>query len=192
MPSLDTDYWQSRYATGRTGWDIGHASAPLRRIVDALEDRTLRILIPGAGNGYEVEYLWQRGFTDLTVIDLAPAPLERLAARIPELPAARLVRGDYFDHRGTYDLQLEQTFFCALDPALRPAYVRQAHALLAPGGRLRGVLFDRTFELPGPPFGGSASEYRTLFAPHFHLHTLIPCDHSEATRREVLIDFERR
>ena len=192
MPTLSADYWQNRYETRQTGWDVGHATEPLRRIIDSLPDTAMRILVPGAGNGYEVEYLWQRGFRNVTVIDLARAPLERLAARLPEFPAARLIEGDYFDHRGQYDVQLEQTFFCALDPALRPAYVRQAHRLLAPGGRIQGVLFDRTFERPGPPFGGSAAAYRILFAPYFRLLQLQTSDHSESTRQEVIINFERR
>ena len=192
MAELNADYWQTRYETAQTGWDIGHVSAPLRRIINSLTDKALRILVPGAGNGYEVEYLWQRGFHNLTVIDLAAAPLYRLRERLPELPADHLIEGNYFDHAGAYDLQLEQTFFCALDPALRSAYVTQAHALLAPGGRLRGVLFNRTFERSGPPFGGSIAEYRTLFEPLFHLRELAPCDHSESTRQEVRINFERR
>ena len=191
MPTFDADYWQDRYTTGRTGWDVGHASEPLRRIIDSLTDSSLRVLIPGAGNGYEVEYLWQRGFRQLTVVDLAAAPLARLAQRLPELPEHRLLRGDYFEHRGQYDIQLEQTFFCAIDPHLRPAYVRQAHRLLVPGGRIRGVLFDRRFDRPGPPFGGNAAEYRALFNAHFELHSLRPCEHSESTRRELLIDFVR-
>ncbi|EIM73093.1 Thiopurine S-methyltransferase (TPMT) [Nitritalea halalkaliphila LW7] len=39
--------------------------------------------------------------------------------------------------------------------------------LLAPGGQLVGVLFNRYFEKEGPPFGGEAEEYEKLFSPHF-------------------------
>lgn len=192
MEKLDAAYWEQRYATGQTGWDIGHVSAPLRQIIDALPDKQLRILVPGAGNGYEVRYLHACGFTDVTVIDLAATPLAQLAASLPERSNIRLLQADYFDHDGQYDVQLEQTFFCALAPRLRPAYVRHAHRLLVPGGQLRGVLFDRTFDQPGPPFGGSADEYRELFAPCFELRTLIPCDHSEGKRQELLINFVRQ
>ena len=192
MEKLDAAYWQQRYETGQTGWDLGHVSAPLRRIIDALPDKQLRILVPGAGNGYEVRYLQACGFEAVTVVDLAAAPLAQLAASLPDLSGIRLIQADYFDHTGQYDLQLEQTFFCALKPRLRPAYVQQAHRLLAPGGHLRGVLFNRTFDRPGPPFGGSADEYRRLFTPRFELRTLIPCDHSEEARQELLIDFVRQ
>lgn len=78
-------------------------------------------------------------------------------------------------HDGQYDLILEQTFFCALDPLLRTQYVQKVNALLKPNGKLVGVLFNRNFETNGPPFGGTEEEYKTLFSKDFHLHTLTLC-----------------
>ena len=51
------EYWINRYKEERTGWDIGYPSTPLKEYIDQLQDKNLRILIPGAGNGYEAEYL---------------------------------------------------------------------------------------------------------------------------------------
>ncbi len=193
MP-LDQTYWQTRYQTGQTGWDLGAVSPSLRAYIDQLTDPEcsgLSILIPGAGNGHEASYLVEKGFTAVTVIDLAPLPLARLRERVGENPALRLVEGDFFDHAGPYDLVLEQTFFCALDPVLRPAYVRQMHQLLKPGGKLVGVLFNTDFENPGPPFGGSEDEYRKLFSPYFRLDVLETATNSVKPRagREVFINF---
>lgn len=41
---------------------------------------------------------------------------------------------------------MEQTFFCAINPSLRKDYVAKMHELLAPNGKLVGVLFDKEFE----------------------------------------------
>lgn len=41
------NYWTERYGKGETGWDIGHVSTPIKEYVDQLEDKELKILIPG-------------------------------------------------------------------------------------------------------------------------------------------------
>ena len=58
----------------------------------------------------------------------------------------KVLHGDFFDHAGVYNLIIEQTFFCALDPSLRGSYVEKMHSLLADGGKIAGVLFDKEFE----------------------------------------------
>lgn len=193
--TLDADFWNDRYLAGQTGWDLGAPSPPLVAYIDQLPRKDLAILIPGCGNAHEAAYLLQQGFTNLTVVDLAPALTAALEKQLAAYSgkSLRIITGNFFDLEGQYDLVLEQTFFCALDPSLREAYVRQMHALLKPGGRLAGVLFDRDFE-GGPPFGGSAAEYRKLFEQDFVLHTLAPCYNSIAPRAgsEVFINFERK
>jgi SAM-dependent methyltransferase len=187
MP-LDAHFWESRWQHGQTGWDLGAVSPPLAAYVDQLppESRRWRVLIPGCGNGYEALYLLEKGFQDITMLDIAPSAVEKLRARLdkhfPEWERQMIVRcGDFFEETGPYDLILEQTFFCALDPVLRPDYARQMHMILAPGGRLAGVLFDRDFE-GGPPFGGHRAEYSALFSPIFKVKTLEPCYNSASPR----------
>ena len=61
MKIKDTEtknYWTNRYSKAKTGWDIGYPSTPLKTYFDQLENKDLRILIPGAGNAYEAEYLF--------------------------------------------------------------------------------------------------------------------------------------
>lgn len=128
-----------------------------------------RILIPGAGRGYEAEYLHAAGFENVFVADIAPEALRALHQRVPSFPVAHLLEQDFFalPSAPAYDLIVEQTFFCALSPGLRPAYARQCAALLQPGGTLMGLLFDTEFATAGPPFGGSRPEYESYFAPYF-------------------------
>jgi SAM-dependent methyltransferase len=171
--AFDAAYWQARYATpGRTGWDAGRATPPLRAYFDQLPVASQpRILIPGAGRAHEAEYLHRLGFRHVVVADLAPEPLAGLAARVPGFPRENLWPADFFalsPSQATFDLIIEQTFFCAIDPSQRPAYARQCAALLRPGGKLVGLLFDTDFpNASEPPFGGSKAEYAAYFWPYF-------------------------
>lgn len=163
--SLDEDYWSKRYKEGQTGWDIGYISTPLKAYIDQLSFKDIEILIPGAGNAYEAEYLLSQGFTNVTVCDISAEPLKRWIGN----KKIRVIQGDFFELTGQYDLILEQTFFCAIDPTLRPAYVSKMYDLLKPGGKLTGVFFQCEFPKEGPPFGGNKAEYEILFRRKFHI-----------------------
>lgn len=185
---LNDAYWQQRYENNNTGWDAGRITTPIKTYADALP-KTARILIPGAGNGHEAQYLHEQGFEQVYVCDWAMAPLEDLAARCPNFPKEHLIHGDFFELALNYpmDYILEQTFFCAIDPALRPQYAKKAAELLRDGGTVAGVFFNEHLQLgrPGPPFGGSAQEYQTYFEPHFSLVQFEPCYNSIPPRDGV-------
>ena len=55
----------------------------------------------------------------------------------------RIVNENFFYHQGKYDLILEQTFFCALDPSLREKYVEKCYDLLNDDGKIAGVFFNK-------------------------------------------------
>lgn len=190
---LNAAFWTDRYTTGQTGWDIGAVSTPLKAYFDQLTDKELEILIPGGGRSYEAEYLHKQGFTKVHVVDLSGEPFADLMERCPDFPREHLHVGDFFSHAGRYDRIIEQTFFCALNPQLRPAYVRRMHELLVPGGKLEGVLFDDPLFTDHPPYGGNAVEYRELFTPVFRKLGLEPCYNSIKPRagRELWLNAQR-
>lgn len=180
----DASFWNDLYATGHTRWDIGTPSPPLTAYIDQLRDKNLRILIPGAGNGHEVRYLLEQGFTRVTVVDIAAIPIERLKTATQAHGAAvSVVQQDFFHHLGAYDLILEQTFFCTLEPAYRKAYACHCRDLLGENGKLCGVLFNREFSLPGPPYGGTEAEYQRIFAPYFRSLHWAACENSHPPRQ---------
>lgn len=74
MTNFDKEYWESRYQENASPWDIGTVTPPLQKYIDQLTDTSLKILVPGAGNGYEFEYLINKGFTNSYVLDIAPTP----------------------------------------------------------------------------------------------------------------------
>ncbi|PZX60414.1 thiopurine S-methyltransferase [Algoriphagus ratkowskyi] len=192
MAFLGENYWTERYSNGKTGWDIGFASPPLVQYLDQIANRDLEGLIPGAGSGYEAGYAKHSGLCNFHLLDFSEEPLNRFKASNPDFPADNIHQEDFFLHQGKYDLILEQTFFCALDPILRADYASKMQSLLKPGGKLVGVWFDREFEFQGPPFGGDAEEYRSLFEKYFVIKTFAPCYNSipERLGAEVFMILE--
>lgn len=169
MSEIDLNYWENRYQEENTGWDIGYPAPPLQHYFDQLTDKSISIVIPGCGRAYEAEYLFNNGFRNVHLIDGAPSPLAAFKARVPEFPDDQLHCEDFFEHDGRYDLMMEQTFFCAIEPHLREDYVQKALALLKPGGKLMGLLFNEKFSPDGPPWGGHKEEYLPYFEPYFDL-----------------------
>ena len=178
---MEEQYWTNRWEEGRTGWDIGYCSTPLKTYFDQLSNRQLKILIPGAGNAYEAEYLFTNGFTSVHVLDISPLPLQALKKRQPDFPDAQLMQEDFFEHQGTYDLIIEQTFFCSFEPhpKTRKSYAEKMHELLLPGGKLVGLWFKHSItEDSKRPFGGSQKEYEGYFGPFFDVNTFEDCHNS--------------
>lgn len=178
---LSAEFWSQRYRDGKTGWDLGSASEPLTAYFDQLKDKSIKILIPGCGNAYEAEYLTEKGFSNVYIIDLSREPLMAFQTRNPDFPEEHIICEDIFVHIGKYDLIIEQTLFCAINPVLRDDYVAKISTLLNNGGKYVGVLFDREFD-GGPPYGGNKKEYETYLNKYFEEVSLEACINSVAPR----------
>lgn len=190
--NLNAEYWNERYLSGSTGWDIGGPSPALMHFLERTVPKDAQVLIPGAGNAYEAIEAFRKGYKHIFVIDWAPEARKNFLEKYSDFPPDQYLSEDFFEHQGHYDFILEQTFFCALDPSLRMNYVKQMHRLLKPGGMLAGLWFDWDFE-GGPPFGGHLNEYKTLFSPVFTELAAYPCAESIAPRtgREVWMEWRQ-
>ncbi|GEQ86519.1 SAM-dependent methyltransferase [Patiriisocius marinistellae] len=169
------EYWTVRYKEDRTGWDIGHISTPLKVYIDQLTHKDMKILTPGAGNGYEAEYLFKNGFRNVNILDISETPLKSFSLRNPDFPKNQLIHDDFFKHNNSYDLIIEQTFFCSFTPTTknRKAYAKKVSELLVDKGKLVGLWFDfpLTEDVEKRPFGGSKTEYLSYFKPFFKVIT---------------------
>lgn len=194
MSKFDAHYWTDKYEANQLGWDMGSVSPPLKEYIDQLQSKDISILIPGAGNSYEAEYLHHGGFSNVDVLDISQAPLQNLRSRVPGFPEQRLIHSDFFSWHKQYDLILEQTFFCALDPGLRSAYAQKMNELLNPKGKLVGLFFDFPLTESGPPFGGSSQEYLNTFENGFDIRVLERCYNSIKPRsgKELFLIFEKK
>lgn len=191
---LTAEFWNERWKRGQTGWDIGYPSPPLVTYMDQYPNKDAAVLIPGCGNAYEAEYLSKQGFTNITLLDISEEAVRMLHDKFAILPGVTAICNDFFKFSGTFDLILEQTFFCAQILERREEYVQKAASLLRDGGKLIGVLFNVDFASSGPPFGGHETEYRRIFESHFYIRTMEPCYNSIKPRSgaELFVILEKK
>ena len=120
-----------------------------------------------------------------------PLPLE-----CPLFPKDQILIEDFFSLNKPlfFDAVIEQTFFCALDPNLREGYVNKGFEILKSEGVIVGLLFNRKFEIEGPPFGGTFKEYEKLFLKKFIINKLEDSANSALPRKgyEFWIEFIKK
>jgi len=191
---LDKDFWNQRYIDNDTGWDLGDVAPPLKAYFDQLKDKNLKIIIPGCGNAHEAEYLFNNGFTNIHLIDLSPTALKKFKERVPNFPDKQLICNDFFNHNNKYDIIIEQTFFCAINPKLRKSYAQHTSDLLNSNGKLVGLLFNVELNTDHPPFGGNKEEYLSYFNPFFNIDIMESAHNSIEPRngRELFIKLTKK
>jgi SAM-dependent methyltransferase len=145
-----------------TPWDAGGVPP---RLADWLRHRPqpMRVLIPGAGTGYEATLFTERGH-DVAAIDFSDAAVEAAQRR-----GHRVLKADFFRYAESgFDLVYERAFLCALPPRLWPDWARRVSELVRPGGELAGFFYLDDNER-GPPFGTSREELARLRGAAFEL-----------------------
>ncbi|VAV83831.1 Thiopurine S-methyltransferase [hydrothermal vent metagenome] len=180
---LTETFWDNRYKTKVTGWDLGKISTPLKTYFDQLTDKNLKILIPGGGNSHEAEYLNKKGFKNVYVVDLSKTALKNVKKRVSSFPESHLIHNDFFKLSKVFDLIIEQTFFCALHPSLRSDYAKKMAELLTKNGKLVGLFFNVPLYQDHPPFGGNKKEYLGYFKPYFNIEIMDKCYNSNESRK---------
>ena len=191
---LSAKVWDDRYINNDDRWDLGEVSPPLKAYFDSLEDKNTRILIPGCGNSYEAEYLFKKGFQNIFVVDLSKTALNNLQKRVPNFPAENLIHGDFFALKLTFDLVIEQTFFCAIDPKLRQQYADKMQEILSKNGKLVGLFWHVPLNNDKPPFGGNEKEYKGYFSKNFEIEKMEKCYNSFHNRqgRELFVKLIKK
>ena len=192
------DKWEADYARRTDGWDLGGPTPLLKRLASSGEFRPGRMIVPGAGRGYDAREFARHGF-DVTAVDFtsyAVQEMKRLAE--PHAPV-EVLQHDFFtlprQLDDAFDYVLEYTCFCAIDPARRSAYADLVARLLKPGGIYIDLAFPLGTHKSGPPFAVSSSEIFDLFgARRFTLlRRETPADSVPQRRgREELFVFQKQ
>jgi SAM-dependent methyltransferase len=190
--------WEARYRDGDTPWDLGGPTPVFMRLIREGRLSPGRLLIPGAGRGYDAIAFAQAGFA-VTSVDVSASACAALRESAAAAGVTLEVRqADFFalTDAECFDLALEYTFYCAIDPALRPAYRDQMAHLLRPGGLLFGLFFplSKSPEAEGPPFGVKRDEVEASLSERFDLvEAEFPADSVKPRRgNEILMTWRRR
>ena len=170
LPS-ESDYWSKAYNEDGGKWDLGEGHPKLQSSICALAEKNSwskdsKVIVPGAGRGQDVITLAEH--SSVVALDFAveaKAEFESLHSKNPHFKNVDYVLADVFQYfktleSGSVDAVFEHTFFCAIDPAMRSAYVSEVKRVLKPGV---GVWFGIFFLLEdpmGPPFAVTQWELR--------------------------------
>ena len=186
-------YWDGLFETGNTRWDIGYISTPLKEYIDQIENKSLKILVPGAGNGYETEYLYKKGFTNVYYNDFSTHVIENFKKRCPLFPEQFILNHDFFSITGHFDIIIELAFFTSFEPEKREELAKKIYTLLKPKGKYIGVFFNHVFGEEHPPFGAVKENYLELVKGMFKVKTFEPAYNSIKPRagRELFFIFEK-
>ena len=194
----DPAFWETLYREDRAGWDLGQAAPPFASWLAGPQAPSpgQRVAVLGCGRGHEVA-LFARHGQRVVGFDFAPAAIQAARERLEAQGLqAELELADVFElgprWRGAFDLVVEHTCFCAIDPARRAEYVRVVQELLRPGGLLVALFYAHGRE-GGPPYSTSREEVERLFGLDFAVERLEPARDSAAQRAgEELFGLLRR
>jgi SAM-dependent methyltransferase len=154
-------FWDTRFRGGTTPWDAGGVPPKLQEWSKGRAPG--RVLIPGAGTGYEVRLFTELGH-DVLAIDFSDAAIA--AAR--QLGVS-VKKADFFGLQdGPFDLVYERAFLCALPRTRWSDWGRRMAELVRPGGELAGFFYVDDNQR-GPPFGISQEGLAGLLGEAFEL-----------------------
>jgi SAM-dependent methyltransferase len=196
--------WEADYQRGTDGWDLKGPTPAFKRLAASRRFKPGRMIVLGAGRGYDAREFARHGF-QVTAVDFSPyavREMKRLAE--PDAPV-EVVQGDLFvlPHKfdRSFDYVLEYTCFCAIDPQRRSEYADLVARLLrspdSASGKPGGIYIDLAFPLDGhtdgPPFAVELREVFDLFEARGFtlLERKIPVDSVPQRRgREELLIFQ--
>jgi methyl halide transferase len=167
--SMDVNFpekWDENYQQGSDGWDLGRPTPVFQQFLLKQDLPPGRIIVLGAGRGYDAREFARHGFP-VTAVDfssLAVQEMHRLAN--PDAPV-EIMQDDIFmlpeSFNQSFDYVLEYTCFCAIDPTRRAEYADLVERLLKSGGMYIDLAFPLDGRKGGPPFAVSIKEILDLF-----------------------------
>ena len=170
----DADFWNECYANNNMGWDLGRATPVFKDWANNLKKKS-KILVPGAGSGYDALYFASLGH-EVLAVDFSEKAINRIKKQSQEMKInIQTLTCDFFNLTNLisieFDYIVEYTFFCAIDPIRRKEYSNVAHLLLKESGLLVALFLPLNKDISegGPPFSVSKSEIEYTFSKKFKL-----------------------
>ena len=168
------DYWEESYQSGEMGWDLGRTTPVFENWIQ-YKSNPLSICILGAGNGWDALHFSKLGHT-VTAVDFAESAINNMnkSAQRYDL-SINVLHLDIFDlsqnFHQDFDVVLEYTCFCAIDPARSIDYIEMVNHILKPEGELVGLLFpiDKDQNDDGPPFSVDLNATILIFSRYMRL-----------------------
>jgi hypothetical protein len=181
-------FWNQLYAPGLDGWELGRVAPPLERFFTQDSPAGRRVLVVGAGRGNEARMLAQLGAT-VTALDFA----DEAVAALRTISSIEVRQQDLFALKDPeWEIVVEHTCFCAIDPERRDEYVAAVAAALVPGGELVGLFWEHG-RPGGPPYATTKAELQRRFGARFDwISDEVPPDSVAARQGQELLTRLRK
>ena len=192
---MEADFWHERWRNNQIGFHQERVNDYLQRFYGEWGVRAGEpVLVPLCGKSLDMVWLRERGHpvigVELSAIaveaffrehGLQPERRDIDVGRVYEAEGVRLYCADFFALSaadiGTVAAVYDRAALIALPPALRPRYVRQTGALLAPAAR--GFLVTMEYpdgQMQGPPFSVTEAEVNELYGSGYAVTRLADHD----------------
>jgi methyl halide transferase len=189
--------WDADYERKTDGWDLAGATPAFKRLALSGELPPGRMIVLGAGRGYDAREFARHGFT-VTAVDFASHAVREMQRLNDPAAPITILQHDLFtlphELDASFDYVLEYTCFCAIDPKRRTEYADLVARLLSPNGFYIDLAFPLDNRAGGPPFAVSITEILSLFEERrFFLRSRqIPSDSiSQRRAAEELLIFQK-
>ncbi|KAJ4959321.1 hypothetical protein NE237_026432 [Protea cynaroides] len=161
--------WEKCWEQGLTPWDLKQPTPVILHLqqTDALPRG--RALVPGCGTGYDVVAIASpdRYVVGLEISSHAVKKAKELFSSSPNANYFTFLMADFFTWKPTelFDLVYDYTFFCAIEPSMRPAWASRIQDYLKPDGELITLMFPISDHVGGPPYKVSVADYEEVLHP---------------------------
>ncbi len=174
------DFWEEKYLTNYTPWDIGEVAPAFIKYFTKeqnQEKKHINVAVLGCGRGHDAFYIANHKKSSIVYgFDFSYNAIRFCNKKKNEINSESNTyfhQVDFFELVNEkkwstfFDLVIEHTSLCAIEPKRRGEYVNLIKYLLKPKGLLIGLFFMRPKELSGPPYGSTPDEIRTLLQEGF-------------------------
>ncbi len=189
-------FWNDIYKKDEAGWDTGSTTPAFVNYFKSIK-KSKKIIVPGAGNGYDCIYLSSLNHS-VYAVDFAEKAISNMSSNNGS--NLNIIFEDYFNldskYHNTFDYFLEYTFYCAINPSRRYEYIEKAYNLLKPNGIFVGFLLpiNKPLDSNGPPFGVSLEQTKEIFSIFFKDIKISKSKYSikARTESELFITMKRK
>ncbi|KAG0305969.1 hypothetical protein BGZ98_003196 [Dissophora globulifera] len=195
--------WNELWKRDIHPWDQPASSPALVEVIEqkpiaAQIPKSGNVLVPGCGRGVDVFYLGNE-HRKAYGLDISPIVIQqckdiRAEKGISESQAEFLL-GDFFKFQipeGGFQLVYDYTFFCAIQPELRPQWGNRMAELIPKDGVLITLMFPLDNSSTGPPFSVSVEAYHQVLDSNFECLLVDNCTSVKAREGKEKIGVWRR
>tara|TARA_Y100001970_G_scaffold290375_1_gene423908 strand:+ start:2375 stop:2977 length:603 start_codon:yes stop_codon:yes gene_type:complete len=194
------EFWQERYCSNNIPWDTQTTTPALIDSINHSEIKKIAIL----GCGYSKDSIFLANKNHLVYpIDFAEKPIQHLNdLKIKDnLDNLFPIQQDIFnignEYDNFFDIVIEYTCFCAIDPQRRIEYASLVNRILDRKGQFIALFFPTRIREnidEGPPFYVNLEETLSIFENNFNIVEIDKNPNSIKPRKgfEVLVIMDKR